>query len=1000
MLIKKLKLIGLSVLLFSLSAVAQTNIKGTVISSEDHQPLPGVGIILKGTSKGTITDINGKYSIDVPKNGVLRFTYVGFSTIEETVGKQNLINVTMNPESNQVGEVVVMGYSSQKKAELSSPVVTLSSKNLEDVTTPDIGTMLQGKAAGVMVTSGTGQPGNASEIHIRGTGSITASSEPLYVVDGVPGGTFDPNDVETLTVLKDAGATALYGSAASAGVIVITTKHATRNQPTHVEFKTSIGQQDALFGNFVVMQSPELYFTQKQMMGSSLFAISHPPTLLLDNFNWEKAAFHSAPLQDSYISVSGNTGKIGYFGSFDHYNEGGTLINTNFLRNSARLNLNVQLTDKLTMNIRLAYDNENDQQSSSWETIQDAYMNLPWDNPYDANGNIQKITSAIRPDNGMPWYSQDKTNFLYSEQYNYIKDKSYNYDADFQLDWVILNWLVATSTNRFTQGTYQYNQYVDPRTSDSQYPQGYLQNTINLSNSFQTTNLLKANETFGLHNINGLLGWEYGKNSTVYTSAAGIGMPDGMDALNSCSVYSIAGYTVPGAGWSAFAQAQYTYDQKYFATASFRTDLSSTFGPKKREGYFPSGSASWLINKEKFLAKNKDISMLKLRASYGVTGNSNIGSFQYLSVYSLDSKYQNIVAATPNRLGNPYLSWETAYMADGGLDVGLWNRITLNLDVYNTNNKNLLLNVPVSPSTGFFDITENVGSVRNQGLEIQLNSTNVKTKDFSWVMGFNIAFNQNRVTSTPDDQPFLQSSSSLGISQQVKRGQDMYSWYMPKWLGVDPTNGDPLWEKLEYNSSGQVIGRTSTNVYSQADLQVVGKASPDFTGGWFNSFSYKGFSLNVNTNFVYGNKIYNATRQVMDADGAYLGYNQLSMQYNKLGWTRWEKPGDIATDPKLVMNGNQDSNSPSSRYLENGSYFRVKNVTLSYDFSQKWLHIVKIQSLRIFISADNLYTITRFSGMDPEVSMQTSTSLDQLAGMYYNNYPVSRQYIAGLDVHF
>jgi TonB-linked SusC/RagA family outer membrane protein len=998
MLIKKLKLIGLGVLLFSVCAVGQTNIKGTVISGEDHQPLPGVSVLLKGTSKGTTTDINGKYSIDVPQNGVLRFSYVGFSPVEETVKKQNVINVTMYPETKQVGEVVVMGYSSQKKAELSSPVVTLSSKALDDVTTSDIGTMLQGKAAGVMVTSGTGQPGNASEIHIRGTGSITASSAPLYVVDGVPGGTFDPNDVETLTVLKDAGATALYGSAASAGVIVITTKHAERNQPTHVDFKTSVGQKDALFGNFVIMQSPELYFTQKQMMGTSLFRISHPTSLLLDNFNWEKAAFHSASLQDYYLDVTGSTGKISYFTSFDHYNEGGTLINTNFLRNSARLNLTAQLINSLTMDLRLAYSNSNDQQTSSWETLQGAYMNLPWDNPYDANGNLVKITSSTRPDNGMPWYSNDKTNFLYSEKYNYIKDKSYNFDADFQLNWVILNWLVATTTNRFTQGTYKYIQYVDPRTSDSQYPKGYLQNAINLSNTFQTTNLLKANETFGLHNINGLLGWEYGKNNMEYTSAAGIGMPNGMDALNACSVYSVAGYNIPGAGWSAFAQAQYTYDQKYFATASFRTDASSTFGPKKREGYFPSGSASWLINKESFLSKNKNISMLKLRASYGVTGNSNIGSFKYLSAYTLNSKYQNIVAATPNTLGNPYLSWETAYMADAGLDIGLWNRVTLNIDVYNTRNKNLLLNVPVAPSTGFFEITENIGSVRNQGLEIQLNSTNIKTNQFSWVMGFNIAFNQNRVTSTPDDKPFLQSSSSLGVSQQVKRGQDIYSWYMPKWLGVDPKTGDPLWEKLVYNSSGQVISRASTNVYSQADLQVVGKASPDFTGGLYNSFTYRGFSLNINTNFVYGNKIYNSTRQVMDADGAYIAYNQLSMQYNKLGWTRWEKPGDIATHPRLVMNGNKSSNSPSSRYLENGSYLRVKNVTLSYNFSQKWLRIVKIQNIRVFVSADNLFTWTRFSGMDPEISIQTSQ--DVLAGMYYNNYPVSRQYIAGLEVNF
>lgn len=996
--IKKVQLVCLGLFL-SFGAFAQSIVKGTVISADDRQPLPGVSIIIDGSSNGTVSDEQGKYSIQVGENDVLKFSYVGFQTCKETVNKRKVIDVVMQQKNNEVDEVVVMGYSTQKKAEMSSSAVTINSKALKDVTTSDLGTMLQGKAAGVMVTSASGQPGSAAEIHIRGTGSISADADPLYVVDGIPNGSFDPNDVETVTVLKDAGATALYGSAAAGGVIVITTKQAAKNQPVNIQLKTNFGTKNALFGNFSVMNSEELYYTQKKLYSASLFKMLRPASLLTKDFDWMDSSYKRGYLQDYYLSASGNSGKTGYFASIDHYNEDGALINTHFTKTSARLNLNTQLNDKLDMNIRMYYSNTNNQEQSSYMTTEDAYSYLPWDSPYDANGNLVKITSAVRPDNGEAWYSQDKRNFLQCEEYNYAKSKSDDFVADFQLNWTIFDWLKFTSSNRYDATNYKYTQYIDPRTYNPTYINGYLLNTLSLGHSFSTTDLLKFDKSFGMHTLNGLIGYEYGSYNTEYTSASGIGMPNGIDALNACSIYKISGYNIPGASWSVFGQAQYSYMGKYLATASFRSDASSVFGPKKRQGYFPSGAASWLISKEDFMEDNNVISFLKLRTSYGVTGNSNIGMFKYLSTYSLNSTYQDKVSATPSRLANPYLSWEKAIMAGAGLDISLWKRVDLSLDLYNIDNKDLLLNVPVSPSTGFFDILKNVGSVRNQGVEIQLNTKNIKSKDFSWETGFNIGFNKNRVTETPDDKAFLQSSSS-GINQQVKRGQDIYSWYMPKWLGVDPANGDPLWEKLTYDSNGKVIKRESTNDYTQANYQVVGKATPTFSGGLMNTLTYKSFSLNVNTNFVYGNKIYNYNRETMDNDGAYLGYNMISMEKtgSKLGWSRWEKEGDKATHPKLVMNGNKSSNSTSSRFLEDGSYFRVKNVTLSYNVPQNIIKTVKIQNCRVFVSGDNLFTYTKFSGMDPEVSLKTSEY--SLAGIYAFNYPISRQFLVGVDLTF
>ena len=558
------------------------------------------------------------------------------------------------------------------------------------------------------------------------------------------------------------------------------------------------------------------------------------------------------------------------------------------------------------------------------------------------------------------------------------------------------DWLVFNTTNRFDQSSYRYAQFIDPRSYSSSYANGYLYNSIGLSESFGTTNILKSNNNFGLHSINGLVGWEYGLYNTDVTAASGIGMPNGMDALNATSIYAIAGYSSPGAGWSLFGQAQYSYAGKYFATASYRADASSKFGPNNRIGYFPSAAASWLISEEEFMENNDLITFLKLRASYGVTGNSNIGSFRYLATYSLNSTYQDIVGATPERLSNPNLGWESAYMAGAGIDVNIGKNIELNIDVYNIDNRDLLLAVPVAPSTGFFETTANIGSVRNQGVEFQLSTTNIKSKDLMWKTSFNIGFNKNAVTETPNDESFLLSRSS--VNQQVKRGQDIFSWYMPKWMGVDPANGDPLWEKLTYDTEGNITDRTTTNIFTEANYQVVGKATPFFSGGFINNLYYKNFELNINTNFVYGNKIFNYNRLAMDADGAYLGYNQMSLENSKLGWSRWENPGDEATHPKPVMNGNKSSNSISSRYLEDGSFFRVKNITVGYNLPAEMLKRVGIKNCKVYVTGDNIFTATKFSGMDPEVSLRSSDY--SLAGLYNDNYPISRQFLIGVEIVF
>ena len=1000
---KTFSVICMSLLLAIAPAFAQTVVKGTVTSADDDMPLIGVSVVEQGTTNGTVTDFDGNYELEVTSGAMIQFSYIGYKT--QTKKAAAVLNIIMESDAIMMEEVVSLGYSSLKKAELSSAVVTVNSEALTDVTTSDVGNMLQGKVAGVQITNAGGQPGDAAQIRIRGTGSITAASDPVYVVDGVMGGSFSPQDVESISVLKDAGATGIYGAAAAGGVIVVTTKSGKKNEKITVDVKATAGAKQALYKNYRMMDSEELYNFHKKLYKKTVFNTMYPKTLLDQDYNWQDEFFKTGVIQDYYISVKGGSEKVGYYASLNYYDEEGTLITTGMNKFSANLNMNAQITKWLDMKARVNFSKSSVDYPSSWTMLDDAFNKMPWDNPYevDANGkstgNYLYVDNGTRSDNGESWRSQNTWNALHSAQYNYSRSNNFDFNGMLQLNVHFTDWLSFSTTNTFSTGYYKSYSYVDPRTYDSSYANGYLENTIGLSRSFGTTNLLKASYQWGDHSVNGMLGWEWGTWKSEYTTAAGTGMPAGVDALNATSPFAISGYEIPGASWAGFIQAQYDYAKRYFVTATFRAEASSTFAPEHRVGYFPSVAASWLISNEDFMKDQDVVSFLKLRASYGITGNNNIPEYKYLATYALNSLYQNKVSATPSRLANPLLHWETANMAAVGVDLTFINRIDMSIDLYNTDNTGLLLNVPVAPSTGFYEVTKNAGSVRNQGIEYRIDANIINKGKWSWDLGFNIGFNKNRVTELPNHEAFLQTASS--VNQQVKEGQDIYSWYMKEWAGVDPENGDPLWyvvnDKGEYelDADGE---RMTTNDYNATKAKVVGKATPLFSGGLNTQVSWNGIFLSVNTNFMYGNKIYNYTRQSTDADGAYVGYNQLSIENSIQGWKRWEKEGDIATHPKATLNGNHSANSISSRYLEDGSYFRIKNLTVGYDFPKNLIKKAHMTRCRIYFSADNLWTATKFSGMDPEISLTTTTY--ELAGMYSNTYPVGRTYQAGVEISF
>ena len=1000
---KRLQTIFFSLLIVT-AAFADINVKGMVIDADGSEPMIGVSVVVVGTSTGTVTDFDGNFELTVPDKATLQLSYIGYKTIELRAVPE--MQIIMEADALQLQEVVSLGYSAVKKAELSSAVVTVSAEELTDVTTSDIGNMLQGKVAGLTVSNAGGQPGDAAQIRIRGTGSINAGSAPIYVVDGVMGGAFNPNDVETISVLKDAGSTGIYGAQGAGGVIVVTTKSGKKNDKVHVDLKATAGAKQALFGNYRMMNSAELYNFHSQLFSPTVFKLSYPESLLEQDWKWQDEFFHTGVIQNYNVAVHGGSEHVGYYVSLDYFGEQGTLKSTGMQKVAGHASLKADITKWLDMNIKVDFSKSSVDYPSSWTMLGDAFFKMPWDCPYvyDENGNVTNqyvyINSGKRPDNGGKWWSQETWNSLHGTQYNYSKSDNFDFAGVLQLNVHFTDWLHFSTTNTFGAGHWLSSEYIDPRTYNTSYQEGYLYKGTGQSKSFGTTNILKGGYQWDKHSFNAMIGQEWSTWQSEYVNASGVGMPNGVQALNSSSPLANGGYIMPGKSWAAFIQASYDYGKRYFITGTYRVEGSSNFGAYHRVGHFPSVAASWLISNETFMKDQDVVSFLKLRASYGITGNSDIPAYQYLSTYSLSALYQNNVAASPSRLANPNLHWETANMAAVGIDLAFIDRINMSIDLYQTDNTELLLNVPQPPSSGFYEVMMNAGCVRNRGVEFSFDANVINLNGWRWDIGFNIGFNQNRVTSLPGHTPIFQQASS--VNQRIAEGEDIYTWWLKEWAGVDPANGDPLWYCVD--EDGNYIldaagNKTTTNDYNATLAHAVGKATPLFSGGINTQLSWKGIFIHMNSNFQYGNMIYNYTRHSSDADGAYLGYNQLSIENAKLGWKRWtaEDPNG-ATHPKAMLNGNKNANQISSRYLEDGSYFRLKNLTVGYDFPAQLIKKAHMTKCRIYFSADNLFTASKFSGMDPEITLEKSTY--SLAGFYSENYPVGRTFQGGLEISF
>lgn len=951
---------------------AQEKMVSGVVKDDTGLPIPGASVIIVGTSTGVSTDFDGNYSISVPNtSSVLEFSSMGMVTKVVTVGSKSIINVELQTDQNVLDEVVVVAYGTQKKEAITSSVTSIKSDELQDVTTSNVSSMLQGKASGVQIAASGGSPGSTPSILIRGMASLNGNVSPLWVVDGViQHGTpiVNPNDVESMSLLKDASATSLYGSRGANGVIIITTKKAKAGVST-LTFTSKVGMNEFTSGNFEVMNSQQLYDYHTLMQNPHDWFV---PELVERDYDWISNATESAIVQDYNMSYTSSNDKMSTYMAGGYFSEDGTIKGSEFERFTFRLNLDYKVNKRLTLKPKVSFSF--DERYNAGHSRYNMYTNLPWDVPFDAEGNVVKAQDSN------DWLGRDQSNYYYDLQWNYGTSKAFNMSFNGDVEYKILDNLSYVSVNNFTLYYSNGFSYTDPLSVGGEATLGSLNNSSARRFTKLTTQMLRFTKDFNDHSVTALAGYEY--NDYVYEDlgATGVGLIGGGTILNVTSEpKSISGYKNEYALQSAFLNVDYSFGNKYFAKGSIRRDGASNFGIDDQYGTFYSFGAGWNIHHEEFF--NSDvINTLKLRASYGSVGNRPGSLYPYQATYSASTHYDAIPAATLSQYGNPDLSWEKSYESNIAIDTRLFDKVSATVEYYNKNTSDLLYYVDLPSISGFNGYWENVGGLKNTGFEVALSADVFDNDNFKWGLGFNIGVNKNEITELFDGQTEIPRGSKI-----FKIGEDMNSWYMRKWAGVHPGDGKPLWEVVD-SETGEI---TYTSDYNAATKQLVGNGTPDFIGGFSSNMEYKGFTLNANFSFVKGGEIYNSSRSLYDSDGLYPTFNQ---QVLADGWSRWENPGDKATHPQAIYGGNNNSNKTSSRYLEDRSYLKLKNVTLGYNLPQDILSKMGVSSAKVYVSGDNLLTFTNYSGMDPEVG--------GLGGSASTSYPVPKRFVVGLNFSF
>ena len=983
-----------------LTVTQQTGkIKGTIVDSKTGEPVIGASVKVKGTKLAAVTDLNGEFELNTHANATLQISYVGFKETE--VKASNGMKISLEEDTESLEEVVVVGYGTQKKESLTGAMANIKGEKLKDITSATVENMLNGKVSGVYVAPGSGRPGSTGAIIIRGQTSINGATAPLWVVDGVivgnSAGDLNPDDIETMTVLKDAASTAIYGSEGANGVVVVTTKQA-KHEKMSISLSAKAGLSTLNRGNLEMMDGAEFYDYYKSFQ--NVESVNFPrwnEDLRNSNFDWFKLAKKTGSTQDYNLTLNGGSQNIQSMFTLGYFKEEGAVKGYDMNRYSTRIKVVYKPYEWLTIKPSISGSRTNDKDKQY--SVGAMYSMMPWDSPYDEEGNLV-------PNYYSGWVNSKATNYLNDlAAGNYSTSTTYDLSGGLDFDIKITPWLTFSSVNNYSYYNSQTHGYYDPKSSSGEGVNGRTTEYNYVSTRRYTNQLLRFKKSWGKHNVNALLAYEFNDYEMKYTDVYATGFISGFEDFMTAAKPEMAnGYRTAWAKQSYFTQWRYDYDSRYYGELSLRRDGRSNFGSNNRYGNFFSVSGAWNINNESWF-KADWVDQLKLRAAFGSVGNVPTSLYPSYSLYSVGATYNENPGALISQIGNKDLTWEKTYTTGVGVDASFWqNRLHATLDYYIKNTSNILYQVPVTGLVGVTSIWKNIGKMRNTGIELTVGGDIIRTKDLTWNVTANISHNSNELRDLYKQRdangnyvvkPVLISdgTSIAGTAQRILEiGEPVDTYYMKEWAGVNPEDGKPQWYMDDANGNKVV-----TDSYSKASYYKCGKASPDVYGSFSTSLFYKNFDLQANFGYSLGGQIYSYYRQEFDSDGAYAGdRNQMKLQK---GWSRWEKPGDIATHPRAMYNNQDKGNLASSRYLESSDYLKLRSLTLGYNFDLKKYGI---QTLRLSVSGENLFTITDYSGVDPELPAGTNDkgvlSVTNTGGT--SVYPAVRKFMLGVNLTF
>lgn len=994
-------------------------VSGVVTDANDNVPLPGVNIIVKGTANGTITDVDGKYQLKAPANATLTFSYIGYIKKEVPVDNRSTIDVALKVDATGIDEVVVVGYGVQKKSDITGAITSVKSEEIAKTASLNVANALQGRASGIQVTANSGTPGGSVKVRIRGVGTI-GDANPLYVIDGFPAGdmnSINPNDIESIEILKDASASAIYGARGANGVILITTKTGKKGE-AKVTYESYFGQQE-LVNEPDILNGPQYYslLTELYENGNKTLTLKPYADDTEHTSDWWNELTRIAPMQNHNISISGATDKTNYLVSGSLFRQDGTVVGSSYGRETFRLNTNSDVKSwlKVGNTFSLSHNKRTSVSESSmyYGTVLNAMRTDPLTKIYDEEQDMYVI----------PAY-QDIENPVAAREYDNYERKYYRMIGNVYAEATILNDIKIKSTfgldldntNSFDFIPEQY--YLGSDKYDRPY------NTVSRGyTKYQTwlnENTITYNKTIAEHNLTAMVGFTAQESISEWFSAVKDTIPQDIPELRYLSSAigeaRASGAKSESAMLSYLGRVNYNFADKYLVTASIRVDGSSRFGEENRYGYFPSFALGWNIIHEPFMQNIPALSNLKLRAGWGQIGNDRIGNYPYTATvgYDLYNTYilggpenaqHQVYGAAPDNFGNPFVKWETVESTNVGIDFGLFaSRITGSLDYYIKNTKDMLVSEPVPEYVGFLsNPTTNVGEMQNKGLELSLNYRKA-TGDFTYDVGLNFSTFSNELVSLGKGQPIAAGSIQAGYIARNDVGQPIGSFYGLVTDGLFQTEeeidsyiytnedgydikiqpkaipGDIRYKDIgSFDEEGNQVMIPDGKI-DDADRKYIGNALPDFTYGLNFNCAYKGFDLTLFFQGVYGNDVFNATNWYLFHTSEH--YNRSTELLNS-----WDGEGSTDVYPILNTRDRNGNNVISDRYVEDGSYLRLKNIQFGYTIPNKLTERVGVSELRIYVAGQNMLTFTKYSGLDPEIGNLYS---DLSAGIDLGTYPQAR----------